>query len=184
MASTLWFWHPLAPGRLAILVAPSMKKVHQNLVMVMVFLTNRVEEEMVHCLQLLTKTDAKSWIYIGAWVQVPWLESIGNRCQHSFGCATMRRRPLGDGTSRCVDAVPISGATCFKRLRGSSRTQTVLESFLCACNWRDSLTLFMGFKFPFRISTNRICSFSVSFMDCLHGSLCHGCKGPCHGSHL
>ena len=48
------------------LVAPSMKKVHQNPVMVMVFPTNRVEEEMVRCLQLLTKTYAKSWIYIGA----------------------------------------------------------------------------------------------------------------------
>ena len=48
------------------LVAPSMKKVHQNPVMVLVFLTNGVEEEMVCCLQLLTKTYAKSWIYIGA----------------------------------------------------------------------------------------------------------------------
>jgi hypothetical protein len=31
------------------LVAPSTKTVHQNPVMVMVFPTNGVEEEMVHC---------------------------------------------------------------------------------------------------------------------------------------
>ena len=152
--------------------------------MVMVFPTNGVEEEMVRCLQLLTQTYAKSWIYIGARVQVPWLEGIGNQRQHSFSCTTAWRRPLDDGMSRCVNAVPISRATYFQWFCRSSRTQTILESLLCARGQQDSLTLLVGFKFLFRISTNRICSFSVSSVYCLHGALCHGCKGPCHGSHL
>jgi hypothetical protein len=55
------------------LVAPAMKKVHQNPVMVMVFPTNGVEEEMVHLLQSL-RIISLIVGSTGAQVQVPWLE--------------------------------------------------------------------------------------------------------------
>ena len=55
------------------LVAPAMKKVHQNPVMVMVFPTNGVEEEMVCLLQSLRRISLIVGS-TGAQVQVPWLE--------------------------------------------------------------------------------------------------------------